>query len=280
MKPFLKWAGGKGQLLDYILPNIPDFDIYYEPFLGSGSVLLALQPKNAYVNDINTNITNCFIHIKKNINSLINYLHCLDSINSTLKKDLYYDIRDSFNSRNTNIYDLLNTNDSIYQSAKFIYLNKHCFNGLYRENSKGHFNVPYNGSTSSSFDRYNLYDINRYLNENNIVFSAYDYKEFLLDTLDTSKRCFVFIDSPYDQINKNTFSSYTKYGFYDKDHIELSLLCKTLDKYNIKFMLTNHNTTLINSLYKEFNINTVSVRRSINSKGNDRYGEEVIITNY
>ena len=282
MKPFIKWAGGKTQLLDHILPNIPDFDIYYEPFLGSGSVLLALQPRIAYINDINSNIINCFVHIKNNLSSMINYLYCLDSINTTLKKELYYDIRNSFNEYNSreSLFTILSSNESIYQSAKFIYLNKHCFNGLYRENQKGQFNVPYNGSNMNSYDEENLVSINRYLNNNLIRFYSYDYKGFILDTINVSKRCFVFIDSPYDQIDNNTFTQYTKYGFNKEDHIYLSDICKYLNRHNVKFMLTNHNTELINSLYREFNINVVSVRRSINSNGSNRYGEEVIITNY
>ena len=161
-------------------------------------------------------------------------------------------------------------------AALFIFLNKHCFNGLYRVNKQGLFNVPWNKKTSGvSINIENILNISNYLQ--NIEIFNKDFEEVLEDCDEDD---FIFIDSPYDLLTNNSFVDYSKEGFKKEDHIRLSKVFKKLDEQGCYCMLTNHNTPLINELYYDFNINVVDVRRSINSKGNDRRGQEIIITNY
>ena len=271
MKPIVKWAGGKTQLLPYIKEMIPSkFNNYFEPFLGGGAVLFDVLPSAANVNDINPELINMYEQVKENPNSVI---ECLEKIdfnheNSEDPKQFFYTIREEFNS---NL--LSNTSE---QAARFIYLNKHCFNGLYRVNSKGLFNVPFNTKLKgASFDEKNILEISNFLQH--VVLELGDFESACLKA---KKGDFVFFDSPYAPLNPTSFISYTKEGFEYKDHVRLSDLFKKLTDDGVFCMLTNHNTELVRELYKDFNIKTVQVHRNINSDASKRKGEEVIITNY
>ena len=271
MKPILKWAGGKTQLLEYVRAMIPqNYNHYFEPFVGGGAILLDLTPDNATINDINTELINMYLQVRDNPNDVISELICLD-INhekSVDAKAYFYKVREDFNKA-------LNENTPT-QASRLIYLNKHCFNGLYRVNSRGLFNVPFNNKIKGeSFVETNIRQISSYLQ--NVKILSGDFESALSGV---QKEDFVFFDSPYVPINPTSFTDYTKEGFDYQDHVRLANLYKILSNQGVYCMLTNHNTDLVNELYGNFNIKVVQVSRNINSKASDRKGEEVIITNY
>lgn len=271
MKPFVKWAGGKTQLLDKINEKLPkSINNYYEPFIGGGAVLFQFEFKNATISDINEELIYTYKCIKNDCNELIEEITKLDESHEKNPKEFYYSTREKYNEK------IRNNEKSVELAAMFIYLNKHCFNGLYRVNSKGLFNVPFNQKKSGkSFDKDNLLEISKYLSEQNIL--CQDFEK-------TCEKCkkddFVFFDSPYAPLNDTSFESYTKEGFSKEEHERLANLFKRLTKKGVKCMLTNHNTEFIRELYKDFNIEVVQVKRMINSDSTKRVGEEVIITNY
>ena len=269
LTPFVKWAGGKTQLLLEIIKRVPKkFNYYYEPFIGGGSVLLALQPLGATINDINKELIHVYNTIKHQPLKLVQAIYKLDS----------YECDCNYYLKQKDYYNKLITEQqyNIDMAALFIFLNKHCFNGLYRVNQQGLFNVPWNKKTSGvSINIENILNISNYLQ--NIEIFNKDFEEVLEDCDEDD---FIFIDSPYDPICENGFIDYSKEGFTKEDHIRLAKVFKKLDERGCYCMLTNHNTSLINELYYDFNIDIVDVRRSINSNGNDRKGKEVIITNY
>ena len=271
MKPVIKWAGGKTQLLEHIRTMQPkSYNHYFEPFLGGGAVLLDLVPNCATVNDINPELVNMYMQIKTNPDEVVAALKALDEGHegSSDVKAYFYMIREQFNQN-------LNT-DSPEQAARLIYINKHCFNGLYRVNAKGLFNVPFNNKLrGESFDETNIREVSAYLK--NVIILTGDFEAALEDVQSGD---FVFFDSPYVPLNPTSFTDYTKEGFDYEDHVRLANLYKRLSEQGVYCMLTNHNTELVNELYKDFHIKVVQVSRNINSKASARKGEEVIITNY
>lgn len=275
MKPIIKWPGGKVQLLPKIKELLPPtYNKYYEPFLGGGAVLLDLCPQEAVVNDINSELINMYLQVKDNVERVINWLEVIDAehIEALDKKQYYYKVRAMFNEHLGCRYG----EEGPWQAARFIYLNKHCFNGLYRVNSKGEFNVPFNGKlTGGSFYAEHLREVSKQIQ--NIEFLCGDFKEAVKDA---DKGSLVFFDSPYDNLTPTSFTDYTKEGFGYSDHARLARLFKELDSRGCYCMLTNHDTELIRNLYKGYNFTEVDVRRSINRNGEDRKGKEVIITNY
>ena len=272
MKPIIKWVGGKTQLLPQIKERLPEqFNTYYEPFLGGAAVLLDLNPTKAVVNDINPELINMYRQIQTFEDRLVWELDHLDTHHEFYADDpkaFYYIVRDEFN-RN------LGTNTP-EQAARFIYLNKHCFNGLYRVNKKGEFNVPFNGRLlGHSYNIHDLREASARLKNVDIRCGSFE------DTVkDAGKDDFVFFDSPYAPLNPTSFVDYTKEGFDYEDHVTLAALFKILSDRGCKCMLTNHDTPLIRELYKDYKIEVVDVRRSINRNGDGRTGKEVIITNY
>lgn len=271
MKPVIKWAGGKSQLIKHIRELIPKrYNQYFEPFLGGGAVLLEISPRTSVVNDINPELINMYLQIKYSPDKLIKSLKIIDHNHEESKKpkEYYYYMREKFNN---NIGS--NTPE---QAARLIYINKHCFNGLYRVNSKGLFNVPFNNKIKGeSFTEENIYSVSRKFQ--NITIKLGDFE----DAIDTAQKGdFIFFDSPYVPINETSFTDYTKEGFDFKDHVRLANVYKYLSQNGIYCMLTNHNTRLVRELYSEYNIKYVQVSRNINSRASERRGEEVIITNY
>lgn len=273
MQPFVKWVGGKRQLIPAINERLPkEFNTYYEPFVGGGAILFALAPKKAIVGDINTILINTYNQIKNDVDSLTSLLDFFTNKHHEAeeKKLFYLEMRKDFNEKiKTNDFDLTTT-------ALFMYLNKTCFNGLFRVNSKGLFNVPFNNrKTLNLYSKENLNNISSYLS--NVEILNCDFEE----TCKTAKKGdFVFFDSPYAPLKPDSFESYTKEGFALEEHIRLANLFKELSNKGVYCMLTNHNTELINDLYKDFNIEIIPVKRMINSDAKNRVGEEVIITNY
>ena len=271
MKPVVKWAGGKTQLLEHINKLLPpEFDCYYEPFLGGGAVLLDLKPQKAIVNDNNAELINMYLQIKRNVDAVVYALYTLDNRHESSDdaKAFYFSMREEYNKN-------IGTNTP-EQAARLIYINKHCFNGLYRVNSKGFFNVPFNNKIKGdSFDENNIRQLSAYLE--NVEIMACDFEKSLESI---KKGDFVFFDSPYVPVNATSFTDYTKEGFDYEDHVRLSETFKKLTEKGVYCMLTNHNVDLVKELYDGFNIKTVQVSRLINSKASGRTGEEVIITNY
>ena len=270
--PFLKWAGGKRQLLNQIKERMPkEYNDYYEPFIGGGAVLFELQPEKATINDINTSLINVYRQVKDNTEEFIKLVNKLDSEMWEDGKEYYLDIREKYNDK------LLKKEYDLELAALFTFMNKHCFNGLYRVNKKGLFNVPYNKSRRTSIEEDAVRETARYLKTVNILEG--DFEEACKGA---KKGDFIFFDSPYAPLNPTSFEAYTKEGFDVESHKRLAQLYDKLTERGCYCMLTNHNTEFINELYsnKGYRIDVVSVKRMINSDASNRKGEEVIICNY
>jgi DNA adenine methylase len=282
LKPPLKWAGGKRQIINELAERMPKkFNKYFEPFIGAGALFFEIKPENSTVNDINFEISNLYkvLSVKSKTLKLIELLKDYEKKHNELKNlesksEFFYKVRaldreESF--KNSQDYEVL---------ARTIYLNKTCFNGIFRLNSEGYFNVPFGKKEIVNlFDKNNIDSINYFLESNKVTILNGDFEIALRDV---SKGDFVYLDPPYDTIdNKNSFTTYSKEGFGKEDQRRLAKLFIELDKRGAYLMLSNHNTELIRELYSKFNIKVINVRRMINSKGDGRGKvEEVLITNY
>ena len=272
-KPFVKWAGGKRQILDKLIKYVPeDFNSYYEPFVGGGALFFELSPKNAVINDSNEELINVFRCIKdeEKLTKMCNELNHHEANHS---EEYYYKIRNIDRDKNK-----FNRLSDYKRAARTIYLNKACFNGLYRVNSKGEFNVPFGKKLKvNTYEGQNIGIIHAYLNFNNIKILSIDFEEAVKDAKEGD---FIYFDPPYDS-DTSTFNSYTEDGFSKDEQIRLSNVFKNLSDRGCYVMLSNHNTVLINELYKDFYIHKITAKRNINSNGKKRGKvEEVIITNY
>lgn len=270
--PFVKWAGGKRQLLPQIKMRMPEkYNNYYEPFVGGGAVIFELLPENALINDINKALINAYKQICYAPGAFIEAVNKLDGEMWEDGKEYYYSLREHYNDK------LMKAEYDIELAALFVFINKHCFNGLYRVNGKGLFNVPYNNSRRTSVNENVIMGISNYLQSVTIIEG--DFEDACRNVL---KGDFVFLDSPYAPLNPTSFESYTKEGFDIESHRRLAKLYDELTERGCYCMLTNHNTDLINELYgnKGYKIDVVSVKRMINSDARGRVGEEVIICNY
>jgi len=272
VSPFVKWAGGKRQLLAQIRERMPrEYNRYYEPFIGGGAVVFDLLPKNALINDINEALINAYVQIRENVDSFLDSINRIDSAIGEDGKAYYYSMRNLYNMKLEKMeYD-------IELAALFVFLNKHCFNGLYRVNSKGLFNVPYNNSKRVSYDEESIRMTSDYLKK--VTITTGDFEDACRNA---DRGDFVFLDSPYAPLNPTSFESYTKEGFTLESHERLARLYDELTERGCYCMLTNHNTELIEQLYgnKGYTISVVNVKRMINSDANNRKGQEVIICNY
>lgn len=272
ISPFVKWAGGKKQLLERLEERMPEtYGRYYEPFIGGGALLLDVQPKNAVINDVNEQLLNVYRQLKADAEAVISILRELDSVECD--KEHYLNMRAEYNKKITaHILDA-------ECAALTIWINKHCFNGLYRVNSKGLFNVPYNNKVSGvSMSEENLRGIGLYLSSGNIEIREGDFEAACADA---QAGDFVYFDSPYIPVSETAnFTDYTKDGFCYEDHCRLAELFKRLDAAGVKVMLSNHNVDLVYELYDGFKIESVDVKRAINRDASKRVGKEVIITNY
>jgi DNA adenine methylase len=270
--PFVKWAGGKRQLIPQIRERMPEkYNNYYEPFVGGGAVLFELQPANALINDINKALINTYNIICNEADAFLEAVNRLDEEMWEDGKKYYYSVREHYNDK------LMKSEYDVELAALFVFINKHCFNGLYRVNGKGLFNVPYNNSRRTSADENVIREVSKYLKGVKIING--DFEEACKNA---KKGDFVFIDSPYAPLNPTSFESYTKEGFDIESHKRVAKLYDELTARGCYCMLTNHNTELINELYgnKGYKIDVVSVKRMINSDASNRVGKEVIICNY
>ncbi|HEY9646740.1 MAG TPA: DNA adenine methylase [Chroococcidiopsis sp.] len=264
-RPFLKWAGGKGRLLDQYDAFIPErFDTYYEPFLGGGAVFFYLLPNRSKLMDINPELVNVYRCVRNQVERLIKVLFEHQQNHS---KEYYYFVRANPGS------------SEIERAARLIYLNRTCFNGLYRENSRGHFNVPM-GS----------YKDPRICNPELLRAASATLKwatinvqsfESVLDDAH-GPRDFVYFDPPYHPISATScFTSYCRFSFTEADQIRLRDTFAELASRKVKVMLSNSDCSLIRELYRDFNIHTIYASRAINSNA-QRRGKitELLITSY
>ncbi|MFN6465215.1 MAG: DNA adenine methylase [Nostoc sp. DedVER02] len=272
VKPFLKWAGGKRQIVPLIENNLPinyNYQTYYEPFIGGGAVLFTLQPKRAVINDSNTELINCFEVIRDSVDELIENLKTHKN-----NEDYYYRIRDwdrqeSFQNRTP-----------VERASRIIFLNKTCYNGLFRVNSQGQFNVPFGKYKNPNIlDLAVLKAVSKYLNENQITISNLDFQDVLKNA---KKGDFVYLDPPYDPVSDTaSFTSYSVNRFNKDEQIRLKETFDNLDKRGCKALLSNAYTNFIKDLYKDYEQIKISAIRNINSNAKKR-GEvdEILVKNY
>ncbi len=272
MTPLVKWIGGKRQLLPVLKANLPErYGTYYEPFVGGGALLFSEHPESFVVNDSNEDLVSLYVSVKDSSQSFLELLDKYQSeYNSSLdKKAFYYKVRDE------------EPDDQLEKAARLVFLNKTCFNGLYRVNSKGKFNTPWNKVEKVSlYDATNLSDISQYFKDHcrGIFCGSW---EKLWDL--PQKGDFVYLDPPYDPIKDSgsKCTDYTSDGFTKDDQTKLSEWFKDLTDRGVYVMESNHNTELIRDLYKDFNIQVMKARRNVNCKGSLRGPvEEVLIKNY
>jgi len=269
--PVLKWVGGKRQLLDTFKPLLPNrITTYCEPFVGGGAMLYHLQPNVAYVNDINEDLIRVYSVIKNDVESLISAL--LEFKNEA---DEFYSVRDW--DRNSEAYRALS---DVEKAARILYLNKTCYNGLYRVNNAGEFNSPFgNYRNPNIVNAPVLRAVSVYLNTAHVHLTSTDYATVLKDI---PKGTFVYLDPPYDPVSETSnFTGYAKGGFSREDQIKLRECCDDLDGRGIKFMLSNSATNFILEQYASYNITIVQAKRAINSVANKRGDvDEVVVRNY
>lgn len=269
--PFLKWAGGKRQLLPELRRYIPkSFGTYFEPFLGAGAVFFDLQPKNpAVVNDANAELMNAYRVIREDVEALI-----ADLSRHQNDRDYYYHLRDLDRT------DRFRTLSAVEQASRMIFLNKTCFNGLYRVNSRGYFNVPFGYYKNPKIVEADaLRSIHQYLRRNPITLLNEDFEVTLVLA---QRDDFIYLDPPYDPIsNTASFTGYHLKGFNRDEQIRLKAVFDDLTRRGCSVLLSNSATKFICELYQEYRIDIIAATRAINSDGTKRgKTEEVLIMNY
>jgi DNA adenine methylase len=290
MKTYLKWVGGKTRLIKDITVHIPTFDFYIEPFVGGGSLFFSLEPKNGIMSDNNPNLINTHITVRDNIEDLISLLEIYSTEykeyeDIEIRAEYFYKKREEYNNiKYILVTDLTSKdhNDRVICAALFIFLNKTAFNGLYRENKKGGYNVPHGKYKNPTILNESLLrSISVYLNKNNIDIRCCSYQDIYndIDSLNKYKDIVVYNDPPYYQSSTSKFVSYTSNIFGVKEQIELK---DTIDTYNnIYILVSNSDCKEIYKLYEDFIVNELIVNRSISaSKSKRGKVKEVLITNY
>ncbi|MGI6119434.1 MAG: DNA adenine methylase [Desulfosporosinus sp.] len=269
--PIVKWVGGKRQIIDQITKYVPKtFSTYYEPFLGGGAVLFELQPRKAVVNDINSELINLYEIIKDNAEELIE-----DLKQHRNEEDYFYGIRELDRDK-----DKYNKLTPVQRASRIIYLNKTCYNGLFRVNKAGEFNTPFsNYKNPNIVNEITLRAVSNYFNRAKITFNCKDFEEVLKGA---RKGAFVYLDPPYYPVSDTAnFTGYDKGGFDRDEQIRLKETCDKLNEKGIKFLLSNSATDFIKDLYKDYRIEVIQAKRAINSKA-DKRGEidEVLVMNF
>jgi DNA adenine methylase len=267
-KPFLKWPGGKRQLLRELLRHMPKkYRRFFEPFVGGGALFFTVKPEYGYVSDVNPELINVYEVVQNNVEDLI------ESLKQHKNTEQYfYQLRDADRSEEYQYWS------KVEKASRLMYLNKTCFNGLYRMNSEGHFNVPYGFYKNPNIvDEQNLVACSVLLKKAEIALSSFEAVE-----KKARKGDFVYFDPPYVPLNKT--SSFTKYYKDDFDldaQFALRELCDRLDSRGVMFLLSNSFTDTVKELYKKYNVRTVKANRAINCKADGRGKiNELIITNY
>ena len=294
IRPFVKWAGGKGSLIPQ-LNNFYPYELkngiierYIEPFVGGGAVLIDILQKydiqEVYAFDINIDLINSYNVIKNNIEELITNLKQMETeylqLEKEERKNYFYNIRDEYNN-----YELEENEQNVQRAAQFIYLNRTCFNGLYRVNKNGKFNVPVGSYKNPTIcDEQNLRQLSQLIQ--NVQFQYGDYSRSMEYVTENT---FIYFDPPYRPLNVTSgFTSYTKEDFNDDNQRELATFYGELNEKNAKLMLSNSDPKNINkedtffdNIYQGFNINQIQASRMINANSNGRGKiSEILVTNY
>lgn len=296
VRPFVKWVGGKSKLIPQMEQYYPKelkenkIDVYIEPFIGGGAILIDILKKynikKAYAFDINKNLINCYNIIKDKVESLVLELKKLEEeylkLDDENRKEYYYDIRKKYN-----LINIENEKEALEKTTYFIFLNKTCFNGLYRENRRGQFNVPIGKYKNPTIcDEKNLIELSKLIK--NVTFINGDYRESYKYI---EENTFIYFDPPYRPINKtSSFTSYSKEDFNDENQKELGEYFRKINdnNSNVKLMLSNSNPKNNNEeddffeqIYNGFKINEIKANRMINSNKEKRGKiSELLITNY
>lgn len=269
--PVVKWVGGKRQLLNEITPLLPKkITTYCEPFLGGGAVLFSLQPKKAIVNDLNSELIAAYEVIRDNVDELIEQLKQHQNT-----QEHFYMVRDM--DRDKEVYHSLSKE---VKAARLLYLNKTCYNGLFRVNSSGEFNTPFGYYKNPNIvNEPILRAVSNYLKVSNIQFFSEDFSDTLKRV---PKGGFVYLDPPYDPVSDtSSFTGYNKGGFDKEEQVRLKDCCDDLTSRGIKFLLSNSATDFIKELFKDYTITIVDAKRAINSDATKRGAiEEVLVRNY
>jgi len=261
-KPILKWAGGKTQMLNELLPKVPpSYGRYIEPFLGGGALFFALQPENAIIADSNPELINMYRQVAEHVDGVIKYLSKYENT-----REMFYAVR---------ALDWTQL-PKLEAAARTIYLNKTCFNGLFRVNKKGQFNVPFGKYANPKIcDVDGLYAASETLKKAEIICGDY----LLVLEHYAQPGDFIFLDPPYLPVSEySDFKRYTKEQFYEEDHVELAKVVMRLHELGCYVILTNSNHPLVHELYAPFNIEVIQTKRYISCSGNRRIGEDVIVT--
>lgn len=270
-RPFVKWLGGKTQLLPALRKRMPEhIGTYVEPFVGGGALFYDTCPTQAVLNDANSKLVNLYINVRDHKDEFVANLACYELEYNSLngieaKQDFYYQTRSDFNAD-------FKTNYTARDAAQLVFINKTCFNGLYRENAAGEFNAAFGKRmTVKLYDADNLDCCSNALQD--VVLMDGDF-EVACQNLTAGD--FVYFDPPYH----STFNGYQRGGFSEYDQVRLHDLFTRLSRIGVYCMLSSSNTCFIRSLYAGYNIEVVQAKRMINRNGNGRNGEELIITNY
>lgn len=262
VKPILKWVGGKTQLLADILPKVPNqYGKYVEPFFGGGAVFFALRPEKAVIADSNPELINVYVQVRDNVNAVI----------EKLKE--YKNSEECFYEERKKAWTSLPKEEA---AARTIYLNKTCYNGLYRVNKKGEFNTPFGRYKNPKIcDEDNLRAASGVLQKATIICG--DFRKVLEEN--TEKGDFVFLDPPYIPVSEYAdFKRYTKEQFYTEDHVALAEECHKLYEKGCYCILTNSEHPLVHELYADYEIEIVDTKRSVSSKASSRKGQDAIVT--
>ena len=271
VKPVIKWVGGKRQLISDIKRNMPKtVNKYFEPFFGGGAVLFNFQFRNAAISDNNAELINLYRVIKDKPEALLN-----DLSTHLNEEEYFYKIR----SIDRNADEWAKQSD-VQRASRFIFLNKTCFNGLYRVNNSGEFNAPFGRYKNPRIrDHVTINSVSKYLNACEVNILHGDYQSAVTDAVAGD---FVYFDPPYDPVSPSSnFTGYTSGGFDRTEQIRLKDVCDHLHKRGVNFLLSNSSTDFIYELYAQYKIDVIRARRAINSNGSDR-GEvaEVLVRNY
>ena len=274
-KPFVKWAGGKRQLIPILNKNLPKtFGTYYEPFLGGGALLFHVlserQNQECNISDLNSDLVFTYTVIRDRLEDLIISLKKHAKYYQKDSKSYYYSVRES------------HPRSTIEKASRLLFLNRTCFNGLYRVNSKGKFNVPLGRYTNPNIvNEDNLRSVSKILNLSPVKIQCRDFESVLEDV---KKDDFVYFDPPYQPVSETAnFTSYTNKDFAYEDLTRLFMLCKKLNEIGCKILLSNSYSNIVYEMFsdKSWNITKIKANRAINSNSKNRTGHhELLIKNY
>lgn len=270
LKPVLKWAGGKRALLPELVKRMPEtYTAYCEPFLGGGALAFSVKPWNAILGDSNEGLMNLYRVIRDEPEALITGLKACRN-----EADFYYAMRGL--DRIDGVFNMLG---SVQKAVRFLYLNRTCFNGLYRVNREGHFNTPFGKYKSPCIcDEDAIRAMSAYLNKSCVTLFGVDFAEGLSQVPEGG---FVYLDPPYDmEEGTESFTAYSSSGFGRSEQERLKVCCDFLDMKGIRFMLSNADTAFMRGLYGRYNVEAVQARRSISADGKRQPAAELIIRNY